>query len=57
MPNISIYLSIEEFKELLDLAEKNGVKPTKQARLLIAEGLKALGKQAKPHEKIGYRAV
>lgn len=40
MPNISIYLSIEEFRKLCELAEKNQIKPTKQARLLIAQGLK-----------------
>jgi len=45
MPNISIYLSIEEFRKLCELAEKNGVKPTKQARNLIAQGLKAIEAQ------------
>jgi hypothetical protein len=42
MPNISIYLSVEEFRKLCDFAERQGVKPTKLGRSLIAEGLKSL---------------
>jgi hypothetical protein len=46
MPNISVYLSVEEFRDLCNRADKEGVKPTKLARQLIAEGLKAAEKRA-----------
>jgi hypothetical protein len=45
MPNISVYLSVDEFRRLCVEADKQNKKPTKLARDLIGLGLKNLEAQ------------
>jgi len=45
MPNMSIYVSIETFLELTELAQKNKISPSMQARRLIEEALKEAKKK------------
>jgi predicted DNA-binding protein len=44
VPNLSIYLDMEKFEQLLRISKKRGVTPAKLARELVEKGLEDIEK-------------